>query len=275
MEPASLATKIVDGLACHRKQKLVGLAIMEAYRGARLQGGRNHAVVEEVAFDDMRGRRHRGGNSRRVALPEQECRIARRLRPYQRGVWLQRRGGHGDAWQRVIGDLHGFAGCHRRLRRLGDNADDGIANMPHDATGQRRTRRDDDRLDGIDNGDAWQFPDTVGREIGFGKDRHHSGDSARSFQLQPGYPGECDGRTKHVGMQHAGHVIVGDIFPAPGKEAQILQPNQGLTLISLSQTPHRLSETPRPIPIRILARAGAALQGERAAEACLFPANNV
>ena len=54
---------------------------MEADRGARLQGSGHHAVVEEVAFDDMRGRRHRRGNGRRVALMEQEGGIARRLLP--------------------------------------------------------------------------------------------------------------------------------------------------------------------------------------------------
>ncbi len=37
--------------------------------------------------------------------------------------------------------------------------------MPDDATGQRGARRDEDRLNGLNNGDARQFPDTVGREL--------------------------------------------------------------------------------------------------------------
>ena len=38
-----------------------------------------------------------------------------------------------------------------------------------------------------------------------------------------------------MGVQHARHMIVADIFPAPGEEANILQPVQGLTLITLAQ----------------------------------------
>ena len=63
--------------------------------------------------------------------------------------------------------------------------------MPYDATGQRGARRHDDRLNGIDDGDARQIPDTVSREVGFGNDRHYSGDSARSLQVQPGDSSEC------------------------------------------------------------------------------------
>jgi hypothetical protein len=38
-----------------------------------------------------------------------------------------------------------------------------------------------------------------------------------------------------MGMQYVRHVIVSDISSAPGKKAQILQPVQGLTLITLAQ----------------------------------------
>ena len=44
-----------------------------------------------------------------------------------------------------------------------------------------------------------------------------------------------------MGVQHVRHMIVGDIFPAPGEEAQILEPVQGLTLITFSQ---RLTDFP-------------------------------
>jgi hypothetical protein len=107
--------------------------------------------------------------------------------------------------------------------------------MPHNATGERRAWRHDDRFDGIDDGDARQLPDAVSREVGFGKDRHHSADSACSFQIQPGNVCECKGRAEHMGMQHAGHVFIGDISPASGQETLILEPIQGLTLITLPQ----------------------------------------
>ena len=71
----------MNGLASHRKQKPAGLAIMEADGGARLQRCCHDAIVEEVAFDDMRRRRYRSGNRRRIAFVKQECGIARRLRP--------------------------------------------------------------------------------------------------------------------------------------------------------------------------------------------------
>ena len=230
-----LPAKIVDTLAGQRKAKPVGLAVMEADGGARLHGGGDHAVVEEVAFDDMRRRRHRGGNRRSIALAEQEGGIARRLRPDRRGVRLQRRGGHGDAGQRFIGDIHRFAGRHRRLRRLRDDADHGIADMPHETAGQRRARRNHDRLDRLDHGDARQLPDAVGREVGFAIDRHDAGDGARGCQVQPRDPGEGDGRANHMGMQHPGHVIVGDIFAVAGEEAMVLQPVQRPSLITLLQ----------------------------------------
>ena len=38
-----------------------------------------------------------------------------------------------------------------------------------------------------------------------------------------------------MGMQHTRYVIIGDIGPAPGEEANILQPVQGLTLITFAQ----------------------------------------
>jgi hypothetical protein len=38
-----------------------------------------------------------------------------------------------------------------------------------------------------------------------------------------------------MGVQHTSHVIIGDIGPAPGEEAMIFQPVQGLTLITLAQ----------------------------------------
>ena len=225
----------MDTLAGQRQVKPVGLAVMKADGRARLQGGCDDAVVEELAFDDVRRRRHRGGNRRGIALAEQECGIARRLRPDRRGVRLQRRGGHGDAGQLLIGDVHRFAGRHRRLRRLRDDADDGIADMPHKTARQRRARRHDDRLDRLNDGDARQLPDAVGRKVGFGIDRHNAGDSARSFQIQPRDPRERDGRANHMGMQHPGHVVVGDIFAVAGEEAMVLQPVQRPSLITLLQ----------------------------------------
>jgi hypothetical protein len=45
-----------------------------------------------------------------------------------------------------------------------------------------------------------------------------------------------------MGVQHVRYLIVGDISPAPGEEANILQPIQGLTLITLSQ---RLTAIPK------------------------------
>ena len=113
--------------------------------------------------------------------------------------------------------------------------DDGIADMPHETTGQRGARRSDDRLDRINHGDAGQLADAVGREVGFGKHRHNAGERTRSFQIEPGDTREGVGRANHMGVQHASHVIIGDIGPAPGEEAMILQPVQGLTLITLAQ----------------------------------------
>ena len=122
--------------------------------------------------------------------------------------------------------------------------------MPHKTAGQRRARRNDDRLDRLNDGDARQLPDAVGRKVGFGKDRRNAGDGARSFQIQPSDPGECERRANHIGVQHAGHVIVGDILPAPGEEAMILQPVQRPSLITLLQ-PLTFSEIPgRSISIR-------------------------
>ena len=225
----------MNGLASQRKQKLVGLAIMKTYGGARLQGRGHNAVVDEITFDDIRSRRHRRGNGCAIALLEQECRITRRLRPYKRGVRLQRHGRRGDACERLIGDVHRFASRNRHLQQLRNNADNGIANMPHDATGQRRARRNDDRFDRINNSDARQLPDTFGRKVRLGKHRRYAGNSARSFHTQPGDTREGMGRANHIGVQHAGYVIVGDISPAPGEEAKIFEPVQGLTLITLSQ----------------------------------------
>src|SRR5882724_2370733 len=107
--------------------------------------------------------------------------------------------------------------------------------MPHDAARQRGVRRNDDRLNGINNGDARQLPDAVGRKVGFGEDRHHPGDRARSFQIQPGDARERIRRANDMGVQRVRHMVVGDISPAPGEKAKILQPAQGLTLITLTQ----------------------------------------
>ena len=63
-----------------------------------------------------------------------------------------------------------------------------------------------------------------------------------------------------MGMQHAGNAIVGDIASAPGEETIILEPVQGLTLITLAQPLTSLSESPEAIPVRIVARAAATLQ---------------
>jgi len=107
--------------------------------------------------------------------------------------------------------------------------------MTHDAAGERRTRRNDDRLNGVDNGDAGQFADPVGRKVSLGEDRRHSGDGARSFQVHPCDSSECMGRAKHIGVQHPGHGIVGDIPAAAGEETKVLQPVQGLSLITIPQ----------------------------------------
>ena len=61
------------------------------------------------------------------------------------------------------------------------------------------------------------------------------GTRARRFQIHANDTREGMGRADHMGVQHARHMIVGDIFPAPGEEANILQPVQGLTLITLAQ----------------------------------------
>jgi hypothetical protein len=43
------------------------------------------------------------------------------------------------------------------------------------------------------------------------------------------------GRADYMGVQRVRHMIVADIFPAPGEEANVLQPVQRLTLITLAQ----------------------------------------
>jgi len=96
-------------------------------------------------------------------------------------------------------------------------------------------RRNDDPLDRVNDGNARQLADAVGREVGFAQYRNHSRNSARRRQIHANDTRECMGRANDMGMQHAGHMIVGDIFPAAGEEANILQAAQGLTLITLSQ----------------------------------------
>jgi hypothetical protein len=87
----------------------------------------------------------------------------------------------------------------------------------------------------IDHANAGQIADPVRREIGFGKDGDHAGDFTRSFQIQPNDVSKCEGRAQHIGLQHAGHVVIGHISPASGQEALILEPGQGMTLIPLPQ----------------------------------------
>ena len=100
--------------------------------------------------------------------------------------------------------------------------------MPHEIAGQRGARRRDDRLDRIDHRDAGQLADAVRREVGLGKHRHDAGERARSVQIEPGNSREGVRRADHMGVQHISHVIIGDIGPAPGEEAMIFQPVQGL-----------------------------------------------
>jgi len=49
-----------------------------------------------------------------------------------------------------------------------------------------------------------------------------------------------------MGVQSTCHVIIGDIGPAPGEEADILQPVQGLTLVTLAQPLISLPKRRRP-----------------------------
>ena len=84
-------------------------------------------------------------------------------------------------------------------------------------------RRNDDWLDGINDRDARQLPDAVGREIGFGENRHYSGDRARRLQVQPGDTRERVGRANHMGVQHARHDDIIDIATVAGDEAAILE----------------------------------------------------
>ena len=107
--------------------------------------------------------------------------------------------------------------------------------MAHEITRQRRARRRDDRLDGVDHGDAGQVAYPVRSEVGLGKHRHHAGEPTRRVQTDSGDPREGVRRADHMGVQHISHVIISDIGPAPGEEAMILQPVQGLTLVTLAQ----------------------------------------
>ena len=107
--------------------------------------------------------------------------------------------------------------------------------MPHHAASERWTRRNDDRLDRVNDGDARQLADAVGRKVGFAPYRHHAGDRARRVEIDANDARGCMGRADHMGVQHARNMLVADIFPAPGEEANILQPVQGLTLITLAQ----------------------------------------
>src|SRR4029078_13314280 len=119
--------------------------------------------------------------------------------------------------------------------RFSNNADNGVANMPHHATGKCRTGWNDARLARVDDGDARQLADAVGREVGLAPYRHHPGDRARRFQIDANDTREGMGRRDHITLQRVRHMIVADIFPAPGEEANVLQPVQRLTLITLAQ----------------------------------------
>ena len=90
-----------------------------------------------------------------------------------------RLGGVGHCRQHFIVDLDLLGGILRLGQRFSDNDGNRIADIVCLAVGKRRMRRNDDWLDGIDDRDARQLPDAVGREIGFGENRHYSGDRAR------------------------------------------------------------------------------------------------
>ena len=175
--------------------------VVAANSDARFERGRDDAVVDEVAADDMR----RFGESLRdggiVAAAEAEGDIARRLRPDLDGFGSRRAGEIGDGRQDVVinGDLlAGFPGCGQRV---GHHEGNGIADMADDAMGQRQARRHDQRLDGGDRDRGRQRAEPV--EIGRRVDAAHAGQGCSGAGIDRDDRGMGMGRAQNGGAELA------------------------------------------------------------------------
>jgi hypothetical protein len=91
-----------------------------------------------------------------VAALEAEGQVARRFRPDLRGPRVQRAAQLGHRGQDVVIDHDLLAGVARCLAAPGDDEGDEVADMAHPVARQRKTRRHDQRIDGLDHDVAGQ-----------------------------------------------------------------------------------------------------------------------
>jgi hypothetical protein len=88
---------------------------------------------------------------------------------------------------------------------------------------QGAARWDDHRRDGRHPGDARQWADAVGIEIGGGEDTTHVGHRAGDRGIDAFYRRMSVRRAQHDGVQLAGHIDVVDIATLPGQKPTIFE----------------------------------------------------
>ena len=98
--------------------------------------------------------------------------------------------------------------------------------MTYPVARQRRARRHDHRRDRRHLGDARQWPDTVGVEIGSGEHRMHPGKSAGGRRIDVLDYRMSGGRAQHDAVQLAGHGEVIDIAPLSGQKPLVFEAAQ-------------------------------------------------
>ena len=205
------------------QRERAGAGIVFADRGARLDGVRHQAIVDDVELGDVLGRFERGLDRFGIAEMPLIDGVARRDLVNLRRALFLRRGGIGDRGQHRVIDLDLLGGVARLRQGLGDHHRDRIADMAGLAAGERRMRRHLHRraVLGMDHPAADEIADLVGGKLGAGEHRQHARHAGGRLGVDRFDRGVGVRRADEIGKGLARPVDVVGVMALAGDEAVI------------------------------------------------------
>ena len=226
----------VHALAAQQQREGLRRRVVFGQRAAVLQGGDDDPVVDQVQRHHVGGGGHCGGHRGAVALLEAERQVARHAVPHQRGAGCQRVGRLHHAGQGIVVHAHKLGRIPRRVRRLGDDEGDRLADVARAVGRQGEAGRHAHRPVGRRHGGRAGDRPQPG-QVGGGEHARHARQRPRRRRVDAAQLGVGVLRAHHVQDQRPGAGRIRHVASGASQEAPVLQPPDALA----HQTHH-----PRP-----------------------------
>jgi hypothetical protein len=205
-----------------------GVVVADA--GARLHGGRRHAVDDEAVADHMVGLGDGGLGCRLVAEQLHEADIVGAALPDPRRAGLGCLGGRDRRRQRLVVDLDQFGGVLRLVQRLRHHERHIVADPAHLVLGKRRVGRlERAAVAPLQAARHRQVAPSGRLPVGAGEHRQHARRGLGAGGIDPADAGVGVRGAQHAGVGHAGQHHVGDIAAAAAQQPRILEAGHRLT----------------------------------------------